>query len=129
MGYLFTDVYMFMSYSHRMFLFNVHLSWMGIRVAIVKIFIFERLLDLQIHNLLNSQLAGMDIMVTTVQVFAPRTAGHVNTLTALVVVMLVGWDPTVLLVTIPNSLLNSRSDNLTYDYIFFHHPEKNPEEI
>ena len=52
------------------------------------------------YSLINLQLAGMDIMVKTVQIFAPPTAGHVNTQTALVAVMLVGGDPIVLLVLI-----------------------------
>ena len=44
------------------------------------------------------QLADMGIMAKTVQVFAPPTAGHVNTLTGHVLVMLVGADLTVLMV-------------------------------
>ena len=52
------------------------------------------------HSLINFQLAGMVIMAKTVQMFVPPTAGHVNTLTALVAVMLVGGDPIVLLVLI-----------------------------
>ena len=42
------------------------------------------------------QLANMGIMAKTVQVFAPLTAGHATTLTAHVLVMLVGADLTVL---------------------------------
>ena len=52
------------------------------------------------HSLINLQRAGMDIMAKTVQMFAHPTAGHVNTLTALVAVMLVGENPIVLLVLI-----------------------------
>ena len=44
------------------------------------------------------QLAKTVIMDVTVQMFAPQTAEHVNILMAHVVVLLVGWDPTVLLV-------------------------------
>ena len=44
------------------------------------------------------QLADMGIMAKTVHVFAPPTAGHVNTLTGHVLVMLVGADLTVLMV-------------------------------
>ena len=44
------------------------------------------------------QLARMGIMVKTVQVFVPRTAGHVIRLTAPVAVMLAGPDQTVVLV-------------------------------
>ena len=48
----------------------------------------------------NFQLAGMGIMAKTVSMFVPPTAGHVNTQTALVAVLLVGGDPIVLLVLI-----------------------------
>lgn len=59
------------------------------------------------HSLINLQLAGMGIMAKTVQMFVPPTAGHANRLTAHVAVMLVGEDPTVLLVLlIQNSQLN-----------------------
>ena len=44
------------------------------------------------------QLADMGIMEKTVQVFAPPTAGHVTTMTAHVLVMLVGADLVVLMV-------------------------------
>lgn len=48
--------------------------------------------------MLNLQLADMGIMEKNVQVFAPPTARHVNTLMGHVVVLLVGEHPTVLMV-------------------------------
>ena len=54
------------------------------------------------------QLADMGIMAKTVQVLAPLTARHVNTLTAHAVVMLVGANLTVLMVYRFNSVSNMK---------------------
>ena len=65
------------------------------------------------------QLARTDILVQTVQVFVPRTAGHVIPLTVHVAVMLAGRDQTVVLVFVLNSWYNSTIKTIYSIYYLF----------
>ena len=89
------------------FVLIIQLSWIGIIDRIVKILILNDYKNFSHrHVSITWQLAGMGIMAKTVWVFVPQTAGHVNTPTGHVVVLLVGMGQTVLLVYISNSQLN-----------------------